>query len=520
MVREIKNLVGTPSTSFANLNNNYLNHGSSSTLNSLKSYKNNDINKIKRLPNSSTRVQQSYYHRVENNGVKQIVKETQYSNKFNKNVNYSIVPEVNPTNFDSINNVYQNICKNYNLNVTSKSVAIDIPEVTPEEEIISKNEKIALVQGELNRIDTIRDKMLLIQNQLQSFNEGNCDDITSSDATLASNGISFDQYKSFICETRNVIDQLQQLSSFNLVKENSVNPVTSSSNTSFLKSAITSNNSTSQIYDILSSTSFHSFAIFKKAFAANNSVNQPLKNYEKFVDLINENFYVQKEINKRNLNLHRTNQIFTLINQQNLNEIQKIVKEGIIQVKELENNLLNMEKNVIKTSDEVEIQTESIEKINQSIVKTNEILDKLKIDYKKELKEHETIINYHKRIIDSLENSKRHVSVLTDVSVLCFSIWLSNKFIVRYPIDLMAQSITKSKSGQKIVSIIIKITLIIILTIQIRKILKTNNRYNLIQYCFDLILNYHKKKYIEDEKEVKASLESLNDSSETLVESE
>ncbi|ORX75526.1 hypothetical protein BCR32DRAFT_91836 [Anaeromyces robustus] len=520
MVREIKNLVGTSSTSFVNINNNYLNRGSSTSINSLKNYKNNDMNKIKRLPNSSTKVQQSYYHRVENNGVKQIVKETQYSNKFNRNANYTIVPKTNPTNFDSINNLYQNICKNYDLNVNSKSVAIDIPEITPEDETMSKNEKIALVQGELDKINTIRDKMTSIQNQLKSFNEGNCDNIISSNATLASNGISFDQYKSFIHETRNVIEQLQQLSSFNLVKDNTVKPATNSSNISFLKSAITSNNSTSQIYDILSSTSFHSFAIFKKAFAANSPANQPLKNYEKFVDLINENFYVQKEINKRNLNLHRTNQIFSLINQQNLNEIQKLVKEGIIQVKELENNLINMEKNVIKTSDEVEIQTESIEKINQSIVKTNEVLDKLRTDYKKELKENETIINYHKRIIDSIENSKRHVSVLTDVSILCFSIWLSNKFIVRYPIDLMAQSITKSKSGQKIVSVIIKITLIMILTIQIRKFLKTNDRYNLIQYCFDLILNYHKKKYIEDEKEIKASLESLNDSNETLAESE
>jgi len=447
MVREIKNLVGTSSTSFVNLNNNYLNNGNTSTVNSLKNYKNNNINNIKCLPNSDTRVQQSYYHRIENNGVKQIVKESQYSNKFNGSVNYTIVPERNPTNFDSINNLYQNICKNYNLG--SKSVAIDIPESTTENEVITNNEKITLVQGELDKIDTIRNRMTSIQNQLQGFNESNCNDSTSNGATLASSGISFDEYKSFIYETRNVIDQLQQLSSFNLVKDSNVKSATSYNNASYLKFAINSNNSTSQIYDILSSTSFHSFAIFKKAFSASNSANQPLKNYEKFVDLINENFYVQKEINKRNLNLHRTNQMFSLINQHNLNEIQKVVKEGIIQVKELENNLLNMEKNIIKTSDEVEIQTESIEKINQSIVKTNEILDKLKTDYKKELNEHETIINYHKRIIDSIENSKRHVYVLTDVSILCFSIWLSNKFIIRYPIDLMAQSITKSKSGQK-----------------------------------------------------------------------
>jgi len=360
--------------------------------------------------------------------------------------------------------------------------------------------------------------MTSIQNQLQNLNGGSCEDITSSVATLASNSIDFNKYKSFIKETRNVIDQLQQLNSFNYVSN--ANTKQSSSNLTSLKSALTSSNNTSQIYDILSSTSFHSFAMFKKTFA-NNSVNQPLKNYEKFVDLINENFYVQKEINQRNLNLQKTNHIFSMINQHNLDEIQVVVKEGIRQVRELENNLLQMERSVITTSDEVEIQTESIEKINESIVKTKEILDKLRNDYKKELKEHEKIINYHKRIIDSIENSKRHVSVLTDVSIICFSIWLSNKFIVKYPIDLMAQSITKSKAGQKVVAVIIKVTLIILLTIQIRKFLKTNTKYNLIQYCFDLILNYHKRKYIEDEDAAaKASLESITDSNETLVESE
>jgi hypothetical protein len=514
MVREMKNLVGASSTSsFVSLNNNYLANGSVS---SFKNIKGNNINKTRRIPGNAN-VPQSYYHRSERNGVKQIVKETQYPNKFNKNIGFSVIPQSNPTNFDSINNLYQNICKNYEIN-TNKSVAVDIPEVSNEVQTIDNSEKIALVQGELDNIETIRNQMTSIQNQLQNLNGGSCEDITSSVATLASNSIDFNKYKSFIKETRNVIDQLQQLNSFNYVSN--ANTKQSSSNLTSLKSALTSSNNTSQIYDILSSTSFHSFAMFKKTFA-NNSVNQPLKNYEKFVDLINENFYVQKEINQRNLNLQKTNHIFSMINQHNLDEIQVVVKEGIRQVKELENNLLQMERSVITTSDEVEIQTESIEKINESIVKTKEILDKLRNDYKKELKEHEKIINYHKRIIDSIENSKRHVSVLTDVSIICFSIWLSNKFIVKYPIDLMAQSITKSKAGQKVVAVIIKVTLIILLTIQIRKFLKTNTKYNLIQYCFDLILNYHKRKYIEDEDAAaKASLESITDSNETLVESE
>jgi len=514
MVREIKNLVGTTGTSFA-LNNNYLANGRAHSISSIKNMKGNEINRNRRLPMGNARVQrQSYYHRAEKNGIQQIVKETQYTNKFNKG--FSVVPQTNPTNFDSINNLYQNICKNYDINGTSKSVAIDIPEVTPESETITKTEKLALVQGELDKIANICDQITLIQSQLQDFNNEYYEDISSSSSTLASNGISYDKYKNFVNETRNVIDQLQQLSSFNLVTKPSKSY---NSSTSFLKSALNSNNSTSQIYDLFSSSSFNSLSILKKAFATNNSVNKPLKDYEKFVDLINENFYVQKEINKRNLNLIKTNQMFSVMNQQSLNDIQKIVKEGIVQVKELENNLKNMEKSAITTSDEVELQTESIEKINQSITKTSEILDKLRNDYKRELKEHETIINYHKRVIDSIENSKRHVSVLTDVSILCFSIWLSNKLIISYPVDLMAKSIAQTKSGQKIVTIIIKITLIILLTAQIRKFLKTNTRYNLIQYCFDLILNYHKRKYIEDEdKAAKESLESIEGSNETLVE--
>jgi len=518
MVREIKNLVGTSSSSFSSLNASYLANNNSVNVNSMRNFKCNDINKNRRLPLGNTRVQQqSYYHRSEKNGIKQIVKETKYSNMMNKT--YSIVSETSPTNFDSINNLYQNICKNYDLNNTSKSVSIDIPEVTPESEIISKNEKIALVQGEIDKIDNIREKIALIQNQLQNFNCESYEDISSSYETVASNGISYDKYKSFINETKNVIDQLQHLNSFNLV--NKPSKPSSSSSTSILKSNLNSNNGTSQIYDLLSSSSFHSFAIFKKTFAASNSANQPLKNYEKFVDLINENFYVQKEINKRNLDLIKTNQMFSVINQCNIDKIQKIVKEGIVQVKELESNLLNMEKSVVTTSEEVEIQTDSIEKINQSIVKTSEILDKLRNDYKKELKEHEKIISYHERIINSIENSKRHVTLLTDVSIICFSIWLSNKFIIRYPIDLMAQSITQSKSGQKIVSVIIRITLIILLTAQIRKFLKTNAKYNLIQYCFELILNYHKRKCIEDkDKEARASLETITDSNETLIDFE
>jgi len=514
MVREMKNLVGASSTSFVSLNNNYLNNGSASSFKNVRGY---NINKTRRLP-SKTNVPQTYYHRSERNGIKQIVKETQYPNRYNKNMGFSVVPQSNPTNYDSINNLYQNICKNYDIN-NNKSVAVDIPEVSNEIESIDKTEKIALFQGELDMIENIRDQMTSIQNQLQDLNGGSCEDISSSVATLASNSIDFKKYKSFIKETRNVIDQLQQLNSFNYVSD--ANTKQSSSSLASLKSALTSsNNSTSQIYDILSSSSFHSFAIFKKTFA-NNTANQPLKNYEKFVDLINENFYVQKEINQRNLNLQRTNHMFSMINQRNLDEIQVVIKEGIRQVKELENNLLQMERSAITTSDEVEVQTESIEKINESIVKTNEILEKLKNDYKKELNEHEKIINYHKRVIDSIENSKRHVSVLTDVSIICFSIWLSNKFVVKYPIDLMAQSITKSKAGQKIVAVIMKVTLIILLTIQIRKFLKANNKYNLIQYCFDLILNYHKRKYIEDEnKAAKASLESIADSNETLVGSE
>jgi len=499
MVREMKNLVGASSNSaFASLNNNYLANGSYSSIKNLKGN-----NKARRI--TSGNVTQSNI-RSERSG---IVKMNQFQNKC-----FSIVPESNPTNFDSINNLYQNICKNYDIN-TNKSVAIDIPDVSSEIESFDKEEKIALVQGELDKIETIRDQMISIQNQLQDLNGGSCEDISS----LALNSIDYKKYKSFIKETRNVIDQLQQLNSFNFVNDSNNSKQSSSSLTS-LKSALTSSNNTSQIYDILSSSSFHSFAIFKKTFA-NNTVNQPLKNYEKFVDLINENFYVQKEINKRNLNLQRTNHMFSMINQRNLDEIQVVIKEGIRQVKELENNLLQMERSAVTTSGEIEIQTESIEKINQSIVKTNEILEKLRNDYKKELKEHEKIINYHKRVIDSLENSKRHVSVLTDVSIICFSIWLSNKFVIKYPIDLMAQSITTSKAGQKVVAVLMKVTLIILLTIQIRKFLKTNTRYNLIQYCFDLILNYHKRKYIEDEDaEAKASLESITDSSETLVETE
>eukprot|EP00833_Pecoramyces_ruminatium_P007590 jgi/Orpsp1_1/1181622/evm.model.c7180000077965.1 len=110
MVREIKNLVGTSSTSFASLNNNYLANGSSAKINSVRNYKSNEMNRNRRLPSTNTKVQQqSYYRRAENNGIKQIVKETKYTNKFNKN--YSLVPETNPTNFDSINNLYQNILK-------------------------------------------------------------------------------------------------------------------------------------------------------------------------------------------------------------------------------------------------------------------------------------------------------------------------------------------------------------------------------------------------------------------------
>jgi len=506
MVREIKNLVGrTSNTSFASLNNNY------GSVSSLKNFKGNEMCKTNRI---QSKVPQSYYHRVNNNGVKQIVKEIQYPNHFSKNASFSVVPENKPTNIDSINNLYQNICKNYNIN---KSVAVDIPEVIPENEI-SKNEKISLVQGELEKIDTIRDHMVSIQYQLQDLN-GSCEDFSSSVDTLALNSVNYDKFKCFIKETKDVIDQLQHLNSFNYVSENSSKK--SGSSLSSLKSSLTSsNNNTSQIYDILSSTSFHSFAMFKKTFNANNSVTQPLKNYEKFVDLINENFYVQKEINQRNLNLQKTNHMFSMMNQQHLDEIQVVIKEGIRQVRELEKDLMNMESSAVKISDKVEVQTESIEKINESIVKTNEILDKLRNDYKKELSENEKIINYHNRIIEALENSKRHVSVLTDVSIICFSIWLSNKFIVKYPVDLMAQSITKSKTGQKIVSVIIKVALIIVLTIQIRKFLKTNTKYNLIQYCFDLILNYHKRKSIEEEnKEARATLKSLS-SNETLVECE
>jgi len=360
--------------------------------------------------------------------------------------------------------------------------------------------------------------MASIQYQLQDLN-GSCEDFTSSVETLALNNVNYDKFKCFIKETKDVIDQLQHLNSFNYINEN-LNKKSGSSLSSLKSSLTSSNNNTSQIYDILSSTSFHSFAMFKKTFNANNSVTQPLKNYEKFVDLINENFYVQKEINQRNLNLQKTNHMFSMMNQQHLDEIQIVIKEGIRQVRELEKDLMNMESSAIKTSDRVEVQTESIEKINESIVKTNEILDKLRNDYKKELSENEKIINYHNRIIEALENSKRHVSVLTDVSIICFSIWLSNKFIVKYPVDLMAQSITKSKTGQKIVSVIIKVALIIVLTIQIRKFLKTNTKYNLIQYCFDLILNYHKRKSIEEEnKEARATLKSLS-SNETLVECE
>jgi len=298
MVREIKNLVGTSSTSFASLNNNYLANGSSAKINSVRNYKSNEMNRNRRLPSTNTKVQQqSYYRRAENNGIKQIVKETKYTNKFNKN--YSLVPETNPTNFDSINNLYQNICKNYDINVASKTVAIDIPEVTPESETINKTEKIALVQSELDKIINIREQMTSIQNHLQDFNGESYEDISSSVATLALNSISYDKYKSFINETKNVIDQLQQLSSFNLVNKPSKPSKPTSSSTSFLKSALNSNNSTSQIYDLFSSSSFNSLSILKKAFATNNSVNKPLKDYEKFVDLINENFYVQKEINKK-----------------------------------------------------------------------------------------------------------------------------------------------------------------------------------------------------------------------------
>jgi len=498
MVRDMKNLVGSSNTSaFVGLNNNFYNHGSAS---SIKNFKGN--NKTRHFPSSN--VSKSNFH----SEIKPMTKMNQHLNHC-----FSIVPQSNPTNFDSINNLYQNICKNYDL--TNKSVAIDIPDVSCEIESYDKEEKFALVQGELDKLEIIHDQMISIQSQLQDLNGGSCEDISSP----ALNSIDYKKYKSFIKETRNVIDQLQQLNSFNFVSDVN-NSKQSSSSLASLKSALTSNNNTSQIYDILSSSSFHSFAIFKKTFA-NNTVSQPLKNYEKFVDLINENFYVQKEINKRNLNLQKTNHMFSMINQNNLNEIQVVIKEGIRQVKELENNLLQMERTAVTTSGEIEIQTESIDKINQSIVKTNEILEKLRNDYKKELKEHEKIINYHKRVIDSIENSKRHVSVLTDVSIICFSIWLSNKFVIKYPIDLMAQSITTSKAGQKVVAVLMKVTLIILLTIQIRKFLKTNTRYNLIQYCFDLILNYHKRKYIEDEDaQAKASLESITDSSETLVESE
>jgi len=159
MVREIKNLVGsTASSTLASLNSNY------GSVSSLKTFKGNEMCKTNRLQSKSP---QSYYHRVNNNGVKQIVKEIQYPNKFSRNASFSVVPETNPTNFDSINNLYQNICKNYNIN---KSVAIDIPEVTPENEI-NKNEKIALVQGELDKINIIRDQMASIQCQLQDLNE-------------------------------------------------------------------------------------------------------------------------------------------------------------------------------------------------------------------------------------------------------------------------------------------------------------------------------------------------------------
>jgi len=529
MVREIKNLVGASGASFASLNSNYLNNGSHAAL---KNFKSNDMNRNKRLnPGNNSRVQQSYYHRTEKNGVKQIVKETSFVNPVNKNSTYPMMAPTkpNPTQFESINSLYKNICKNYDINTSGKSVAIDIPEMnTPSggsDSVNKNNEKIALVQSELEKINTIREQMTSIQNQLQDFNGGNIDDLSTNVETFPTNGINYKKYNNFIRETKNVIHELQQLSTFSLV-----NDFKSSSSNSFglLKPSYNSDsNKSSPIYDLLSSTSFHSFAIFKKTFgnkssnSDNSFIQQPLKDYEKFIDLINENFYVQKEINQRNLNYHRTNQMLTLMNQQNLNEIQQVVKRGILQVKELENSLFNMEKHAITTSGEVEVQTESVERIRESIHKTNEILDQLRNDFKKELKEHETVINYHKRMIDSLENSKRQVYVLTDVSVLCFSIWLSKKWVIKYPVDLMAQSLTTSKHGQKIISILMRITVIILMTIEIRKFLKTNTKYNLIEYCYQLILNYHKRKYIEDENQkAKTLLKSLGDSSDTLVNSE
>ena len=51
-----------------------------------------------------------------------------------------------------LNNLYQNICKNYNIN---KSVAIDIPEVAPENEISKTESELSSMIDELtaNKFD-------------------------------------------------------------------------------------------------------------------------------------------------------------------------------------------------------------------------------------------------------------------------------------------------------------------------------------------------------------------------------
>ncbi|KAJ3294704.1 hypothetical protein HDU79_010550 [Rhizoclosmatium sp. JEL0117] len=167
------------------------------------------------------------------------------------------------------------------------------------------------------------------------------------------------------------------------------------------------------------------------------------QNYTRLSQKINYALENQKAINTINTRLFAISYVTNLFNFAKTRHLQKSVAKGKVQILELQATVGRLEETIGCLNMETEAHKQYAVELQGNLENVKKVLTKTMDEYQKELRKQSDAIKSQQPVIDAIQRSKLRHDFLVDTSILILSFYISNTFLVEYPLHMAGQVLMK-----------------------------------------------------------------------------
>ncbi|ORY39910.1 hypothetical protein BCR33DRAFT_719730 [Rhizoclosmatium globosum] len=147
--------------------------------------------------------------------------------------------------------------------------------------------------------------------------------------------------------------------------------------------------------------------------------------------------------NSINTRLFAISYVTNLFNFAKTRHLQKSVAKGKVQILELQATVGRLEETIGCLNMETEAHKQYAVELQGNLENVKKVLAKTMDEYQKELRKQSDAIKSQQPIIDAIQRNKLRHDFLVDTSILILSIYISNTFLVEYPLHMAGQVLMK-----------------------------------------------------------------------------